>query len=158
MIFEELFYTGCSVARLATVSGEWQANIEKKTFSRITVTRRRLTTFGTMTRRNVKLVKHLWFCIELPEYDCSQCEQYHSEEWHDRNNDIIEGSIRILFRDLSTWLSDRELVLDVSIYSPSDTKHHFKNLHIDSDVASKVDSACSHSAVNRSDNVPEPVS
>jgi len=139
MILEELLQDGCSVARYAAVCRDWQAIIEKKTFSRITITPRRLASFGTMILRNIKLVKYIWLCVQLQEYDCLQCEQEESEEWHTENNIIIERAIRDLFLVLSTWPSGEELVLDISVHSPSDTKHHFKNLHIGSDAASKLD-------------------
>lgn len=60
----------CSLGPFATVSREWQGAIEKRNFARIKVTASRLREFDSMTHHNRALVRCVWFCVELEEYDC----------------------------------------------------------------------------------------
>ncbi|KAK1493760.1 hypothetical protein CCUS01_03061 [Colletotrichum cuscutae] len=61
----------CPLAHLATVSHEWQTDIERHNFARIRLTPSRLANFLAMVQRNRTLVCYIWFCLELDEYDCT---------------------------------------------------------------------------------------
>lgn len=73
MILKALIYDGY-YARYATVCREWQEVIEQKNFSRLTLTLSRIASLRDMVYRQRRLVRYIWLCMELQEYDCSQCE------------------------------------------------------------------------------------
>lgn len=73
LILEALMQDGCTLGRLATVSREWQTELERYNFARIKLTPSRLVGFSSMIHRNRALVSHIWFCLELDDYDCTQC-------------------------------------------------------------------------------------
>ncbi|KAK1566389.1 uncharacterized protein LY79DRAFT_528907 [Colletotrichum navitas] len=138
IILEVLLQDGCSLARLATVSREWQAIIERHNFARIKLTPSRLANFNSMIHRNQALVSYIWLSLELQEYDCTRCAPNDLEEWGDSNTDniLIVTAIQDLFSSLSSWKPYGSLVLDISVYSPSDSKHWFKYLTFGPDISS----------------------
>ncbi|KAK2063732.1 hypothetical protein LY76DRAFT_503156 [Colletotrichum caudatum] len=118
IILEVLLQDGCSLAGLATVSREWQAIIERHNFARIKVTPSRLANFNYMLHRNQALVSYIWLCLELQEYDCTH-------RWGISNTDniLIVTAFQDLFSSLSSWKPYGNLLLDISVYSPSDSKN-----------------------------------
>lgn len=146
LIFEALLQNGSKLSRFATVSREWQAEIERHNFAQIKVTPSRLADFDSMTRRNRALVGCIWFCVELDRYDCSTCapdfvyltlEEY-SEAISTCNTDggPVHEAFRDLFVVLGTWEPRGDLKLDISIYSPSDSEHWFPYLSFMPDTPS----------------------
>lgn len=129
-----------SLGSLATVSKEWKTEIEKRNFAQIKVTRSRLREFDSMTHRNRALVRYIWFCVELEEYDCIDCgrsfalaseldwQQHRHPFMSDPDNWPPTKAFHDLFSVLSTWEPNGDLILDISIYSHSDSKHFFKYL------------------------------
>ncbi|KAK4936478.1 hypothetical protein LTR10_022641 [Elasticomyces elasticus] len=149
LVLQALIQDGCALGRLATVSREWQTEIERHNFARIKVTPSRLVDFGSMIHRNRALVDYIWFCLELDEYDCTKCVPARGmfatdEEWEeafsisDADGCPITTAFQNLFSILSTWDPNGHLVLDISIHSPSDSKHWFKYLTFMPDVASDM--------------------
>ncbi|KAK8017858.1 hypothetical protein PG993_014184 [Apiospora rasikravindrae] len=137
LIFEALIQDGCSLGPLATVSREWQMKIEQHNFARIKLTPSRLPELDSMTRRNRALVDYIWICLELEDYDCTGCKSCmwsvdgelvkgHAREYRDHGN--VTGIMHYLFYILGTWDPSGHLTLDISIHSPSDSKHWFKYL------------------------------
>ncbi|KAH7407930.1 hypothetical protein BKA64DRAFT_693968 [Cadophora sp. MPI-SDFR-AT-0126] len=118
LIFKALMQDGCTLARLATVSREWEIELERYNFARIKLTPSRLVDFGSMIHRNRALVSYIWFCLELDNYDCT----------NDTDHCPITTAFQNLFSILSTWDLNGDLILDISIYSPSDSEHWFKYL------------------------------
>lgn len=132
----------CPIGRLATLSREWQATIEQYNFARIRLTPARLVDFGPMTRRNRALVRYIWFFLELKEYDCTMYAPpadprlivewtevaYPISDTNDGSITSITTAFENLFSFLSTLDPSGDLVLDISIYSPSDSAHWFKYL------------------------------
>ena len=102
MVLKEVVENGC-VASCSAVCREWQAVMEKKKFSRLKLTPSRLANFGSISRRQRKLVRYIRLCIEIQDYDCSQCREEEAHSWYATNNDIIKSAIRDLFIVLSTW-------------------------------------------------------
>ncbi|KAI7779278.1 hypothetical protein LA080_001041 [Diaporthe eres] len=129
-ILEALLQDGCSLASLATVSREWQTTIERHNFARIRLTPSRLRCFGSMTHRNRALVRYIWVCLELEKYDCPYFDSRGAVMWGDRSMDniIITTALRDLFAALSAWEPQGDLLLDISLYSPSDSEYWFKEL------------------------------
>lgn len=139
-ILETLLQDGCSLASFATVSREWQTVIERHNFARIKVTPPRLAGLSRMAHRNRALVRYIWLCIELEEYDCSKCAPSNPIDWEISFDDniLITGALQDLFRALSTWEpNDGGLVLDISVHSPSDSEHVFKYLTFGPDISSE---------------------
>lgn len=139
MILEALVQDENCLARYATVCREWQPVIEKKTFSRLKLTLPRLAHFYDMTLLRRRLVKYIWLCIELQEYDCSLCEIEKSSSWHKSNTAIVKKAIWDFSFVLSTWEPTGSLLLDISVHSPSDSRHRFKGLHFEPDAVPESD-------------------
>ncbi|KAK1976568.1 hypothetical protein LZ30DRAFT_763594 [Colletotrichum cereale] len=149
-ILQYLIRDGCTLGRLATVSREWQAEIERYNFARIRLTPSRLVDFGAMIQRNQALVGYIWFCFELDDYDCTTCTTDRGtlpdEEWEeaftisDTDKCPITTGFQNLFSILSTWDLHDHLILDISIYSPSDSEHCFKYLTFMPDTPSDMPS------------------
>lgn len=68
--------------------------------------------------------------MELKQYDCSQCANTDQDSWGlDKiDNKFIADAFESLFTSLSAWEARGDLVLDISVYSPSDNQHWFKYL------------------------------
>ncbi|PVH74316.1 hypothetical protein DL98DRAFT_604817 [Cadophora sp. DSE1049] len=140
-VLEVLLQDGCRLAVFATVSREWQTIIEKHNFSRIKLTSSRVAQLGSMVpHKRRSLVRYIWLCLELPEYDCSECEPQDPDSWglSDAENSLVTTAFQDLFTTLSVWGPDSSLLLDVSIYSPSDSEHWFKYLTFEPDFASDM--------------------
>jgi hypothetical protein len=132
LIFKALMQDGCTLARLATVSREWQTELERYNFARIKLTPSRLVNLSSMIHRNRALVGYIWFCLELDNYDCTKCaptgEYEEAFSLSDTAHCPITTAFQNLFSTLSTWDLNGDLILDISIYSPSDSEHWFKYL------------------------------
>ncbi|TVY84502.1 hypothetical protein LSUE1_G000647 [Lachnellula suecica] len=102
-VLEALLQNGCSLASLATVSREWQALIEPHNFSRIKVAASRVVDLGSMLQRNRSLVRYIWFCLELQEYDCPECAPEDENTWglSIADNLLIAAAFGDLFSTLS---------------------------------------------------------
>ncbi|KAF3802786.1 hypothetical protein GCG54_00014022 [Colletotrichum gloeosporioides] len=150
LILHEPMRAGCSQGHLATVSREWQIEIERHNFARIRLTPSRLVNFGALIQRNQALVSYIWFCLELDDYDCTTCApdgtRLTLEEWgeaceiSDTDKCPITAAFRDLFLILSTWDFRPDLILDISIYSPSDSEHCFPYLTFMPDTPSNMSS------------------
>lgn len=132
-ILGALAQNGDSLAPYASVSRDWQDVFEKHTFSRLTLTARRLRSFHFATRRRDQ-VKYIWLCIELPEYDCSECEKYETAKYAEGITIYVKDVMRKALFILSTWKARGSLTLDISVHSPSDSKHWFANSYYGSDA------------------------
>lgn len=139
MIFQLLLRDSrISLATLATVSREWQTVIEQHNFARIKLTPSRIADFGSVIHRNRGLVSYIWLCLELEEYDCTKCASENYEDWgmSKPDNLLISTAFQDLFSILNTWKPGGDLVLDISMHSPSDAEHWFKYLTFEPDARS----------------------
>lgn len=102
---EVLLQDGCSLAGSATVSREWRTIIERHNFARIKLTSSRLADFGSIVHRNRTLVRYIWLCLELQEYDCTECANTDPEKFglSKTDNVLITTSSQSLFSTLSVW-------------------------------------------------------
>ena len=143
MILESIVqqHRGSAPLPYAPVCKEWQAVIEKKNFGLVKLRASDLNTFERKMRsiRLRGLVKHIWLNILLHKYDCSGCEVEGS--YHKSNDMKVKLAISKLFSILSSWEpTGKNLILEISAQSPSDSKHWFKNLYFgaggeDEDIA-----------------------
>lgn len=123
MILNFLLHTaGRKLSRLAVVSREWQTIVERHNFARLRLTPSCLAEFPSRTHRNRHLVGYIWFCLELEKYDCGSSLK--STLMLSRTDDsILASGFQTLFSTLSTWEPDSRILLDISVYSPSDLEH-----------------------------------
>jgi hypothetical protein len=153
LILRAPIHDGCPLSGLVTVCRQWQTVIERHIFSRIRLTPSRLANFDEMLQRNRVLVRYIWFCLELDEYDCSTCaptsetipdEQERQKAFEISGTDKcpITTAFRDLFSSLSTWNQHGGLALDISLYSPSDSEHWFKYLTFVPDTPSNLPVDC----------------
>lgn len=133
-VLKALLQDGCSLAGFATVSREWQTIIERHNFARIKLTSSRLVDFGSIIHRNRALVRYVWLCLELQKYDCTKCAPEDREAWG--VSTLITTAFLDLFSTLSAWEPDGNLLLDISVHSPSDSEHWFKYLTFGPDLPS----------------------
>lgn len=142
LILEALVQDGCTLSPLATVSREWQTKLERYNFARIRLTPSRLVNFDSIIYRNRALVRYIWFCLELDNYDCTKCAPVSDdvEAFAVSNTDHcpITTAFQNLFSTLRTWEPVDDLILDISIYSPSDSKHWFQYLTFMPDTPSDI--------------------
>ncbi|KAI7785428.1 hypothetical protein LA080_007265 [Diaporthe eres] len=113
---------GRKLSRLAMVSQEWQAVVERQNFARLRLTPSCLAEFPSMTHRNRHLVGYIWFCLELEKYDCGSGMSSTMMLSH-TDDSIIASGFQALFSTLGTWETDSGILLDISVYSPSDLEH-----------------------------------
>ncbi|RSM05975.1 hypothetical protein CDV31_009308 [Fusarium ambrosium] len=130
MIFDYLAASGPGhLSTCAAVCKKWQEIIEPRMFRQLKLRSTRIEGLGTMiTDRTRPLVQYIWLHVELPQYTCLICNRRESQSAWIRNNRLIRGALLKLFAVLSTWDSTAGgLTLELSVNSPSDTQHYFKN-------------------------------
>ncbi|KAJ6781063.1 hypothetical protein PWT90_09524 [Aphanocladium album] len=128
---------GGKCSQLATVSRAWQSIIEPLNFAEISLTVPRLADPNSQAilLRRRRWICYIWFRVELKGYDCRRCANTDQERWglDDIDNQFIADAFESLFTILSAWEPRGDLVLDISVYSPSDNQHWFKYLSFCSD-------------------------
>jgi hypothetical protein len=130
------------MACYATVSNEWQAVFERKNFYRLTLNPSCLGDFDKIVRRQRGLIKDIWLRIKLRTYGCPSCTELETNTRIASNNAIIRKAICKLFTILSAWKrngdwSNKGLALELSTYSPSDSRHAFKDHYFETDAYSE---------------------
>ncbi|CAM1509522.1 Fc.00g032610.m01.CDS01 [Cosmosporella sp. VM-42] len=134
----------CSL--LATVARDWQSIIEPLNFAEISLTVPRLADLNSQAIlfRKRSQIRYIWFRAELKQYDCSQCANTDQDRWGLDNidNQFIADAFESLFTALSAWEPRGDLILDISVYSPSDNQHWFKYLSFCSDTNLGECSSC----------------
>src|SRR5699024_8942806 len=112
---------------LATVSREWLSVIEPLNFAEISLTAPRLADLNSqaLLSRKRSQIRYIWFRVELKQYDCTQCANTDRDRWglDAIDNQFIADAFESLFTMLSAWEPRGDLVLDISVYSPSDNQH-----------------------------------
>ncbi|KAF5674529.1 PRANC domain-containing protein [Fusarium heterosporum] len=129
---------GGKCSQLATVSQAWRSIIEPLNFAEISLTVPRLADFNSQAvlLRKRNQIRYIWFQVELKQYDCRRCANADRDLWGLDNidNQFIVDAFESLFTTLSAWEPRGDLVLDISVYSPSDSQHWFKYLSFCSDT------------------------
>ncbi|KAJ4024652.1 hypothetical protein NW752_003214 [Fusarium irregulare] len=125
-------------SQLAPVCRAWQSIFEPINFAEISLTLPRLgdSKSQDILFRKRNLIRYIWFRVELKEYACDKCAGEDETLWGlgDAENQSIADVFEKLFTTLSAWEPRGDLVLDISVYSPSDNKHWFKYLTFCSDT------------------------
>ncbi|KAF5675438.1 hypothetical protein FCIRC_7422 [Fusarium circinatum] len=121
LIIQSLKQDGSALACLAAASRAWLADFERYNFTRIKITPSRLMDFHSMIRHNKALC--------APRGDVlSTDEVVEALNVSDTEHYSITTAFQGLFSILSEWDQGRELMLDISFYSPSDAQHWFPYL------------------------------
>ncbi|KAK4065154.1 uncharacterized protein Triagg1_8593 [Trichoderma aggressivum f. europaeum] len=89
-----------------------------------------------MMHRNQALVRYIWLSLELETYNCDDCGIDKIWEVSDGDCLLVTTTFMALFTILSAWKPSGGLVLDISVFSPSDARHWFKYLTFMPDTAS----------------------
>lgn len=116
----------------ASVNKEWQKILEKESFRRLKLGVRCLDEMPTIVGpRQAKLTRQVWLSIELPQYTCRDFDRMETSTEMEHNRNFVRNAIGRLFSILAQWpvVEGAELSLELSIQSPSDRQHRFKNLY-----------------------------
>ncbi|KAI0966661.1 hypothetical protein F4678DRAFT_269841 [Xylaria arbuscula] len=144
MIFKVLLLQPCKryqKSAYATVSKQWQIFFEKHIFHRLVLHQSKIKEFGRLFQRQRReLLRHLWLRIELPKYDWNTSVKFETESEEDRNNQIVTQAVCQLLKILSSWgKQDTDLTLELSVHSPSDSKHHLPEYYPNGDIYPHLD-------------------
>ncbi|KAI5468192.1 hypothetical protein BGZ63DRAFT_431803 [Mariannaea sp. PMI_226] len=123
---------------LATVSREWQWFFEKHNFRRLVLHESDLPAFAKVVRRKnttrLNYITHLWLHVELATYDCRSCSKPEDVITIAHNNRVFTTSMIYVLETLSSWSGIiGGLTLEISAFSPSDTRHRYYEVEMDSD-------------------------
>ncbi|GAD92251.1 predicted protein [Paecilomyces variotii No. 5] len=121
-----IYIAESSVAPYATVSRDWQAIIERYTFSTLRLNnRRRLEEFRQITARDKRrrsYIRKIKLTVQLESYYAELRREFETPEEHSRNNKIFEETILSLLRYLATWSENRAgIKLSIAAQSLSDS-------------------------------------
>ncbi|KAF2877748.1 hypothetical protein BDV95DRAFT_600450 [Massariosphaeria phaeospora] len=130
MILEELIQEG-NVAHCASVCREWQAAIEQHNFNSLKLTAQDIPMFKIMATRNLSLIRYIWCCIEVRDYDCAECDLDETPNARETNHATFKDGIRTILCALSKLPLNLNMTFDISIYSPSDSQHYFQYIRFE---------------------------
>ncbi|KAK4101942.1 hypothetical protein N658DRAFT_495881 [Parathielavia hyrcaniae] len=114
------------------VRWEWHEFFASKIFHKKTVTQHEVGHLGGLCHWQLKYLKHLWLRVQLPRYDCGQGNDLELAKEHGNSTEWLEGAFEDLFVQLGVLLNPHRIgvsegvTLEISINSPSDREHHFK--------------------------------
>ena len=133
-------------AKYTAVCKDWQAFFEPRLYSHLAITQSCFGMFSEFVRRQRGLLKHISLRIKLGTYTCPSCKDFEGMlGLRCADGYIVEGAIRDLFYILSAWNMEQlplpeRLTLEISMYSPSDSRHCFKgDLHLGPDSMGSED-------------------
>lgn len=131
--------------KYACVNRDWQAFFEKEHFQRLTVSPKRMhQQLGNMVPRQRRLVRHVWFQIEMATYPCDCCHKprgdnfNHRERYWERcykDTKIAQQALHGIFSILKNWSRGTDndgLTLEIGLHSPSDFHYRFQHYGTDS--------------------------
>lgn len=124
-------------ASQAAVCQEWQHELEKANFRKLTLTVSCLDEFETIVSPRIReFIHHINLHVELPQYRTLCC----STNWlgelagpRTRKDGVFGDGICRLWSILSKWGPSNYLALEINAYSPTDSQHWFSKLHFASD-------------------------
>lgn len=132
-------------AKYAAVCKEWQAIFEPRLYGHLRITQSCFSKFNKLVRRQRGLLKHIWLRVELGTYTCPSCKDRKGMPERCPDEQIVERAIWELFSIISTWKMEQfplpdQLTLEISMYSPSDSQHCFReDLHLGPDSLGSKD-------------------
>ena len=110
-----------SLVPYVTISRVWQAEVERKTFSRINLTRDYLAAAAEiLTPIRRLLVREVHVDVILPSYDDAASLKEETEEEEERNNTIFAHDVRDTLQLLAQWEEPCRIHLAFDVFSHSD--------------------------------------
>lgn len=122
-ILGALTESGCSLSRFATVSREWQIEIERHIFAKITVTPSRLAELSSMIFRNRALLRHIRFRIEPDDYEDTDFSRFSWSPLNELEGRCVFVALQRLFLVFRTWEQSSDLTFNISVYTPHALQH-----------------------------------
>ncbi|POR32569.1 Uncharacterized protein TPAR_07226 [Tolypocladium paradoxum] len=132
-------------AGYATVCKAWQPFFEELNFERLIVDSERLFDLEKIVqgknRQRIEDIRHLWLRVKLEEYGCDACQSVEDDTTITKNRRIFTIALWNLLVIISKWeipstsrgRGRRGLNLQLGVYSPSDSKHVFKDFRLEDD-------------------------
>lgn len=119
-------------AQYAQVCEEWRDVIGRSIFRRLTLSQECLPRFTQLHRAGTRrLIQHVCLRIRLATYKCPACDSPENDQTYRRNNTTVLDAIWNLFSFLGSWAmtdtTDKGITVEIDMYSPSDSKHRFRN-------------------------------
>jgi hypothetical protein len=137
MILEHFSQNYRRLSSAAAVCKEWQLVIEKKNFTRLRLECSRvedLEDFERIASQRRHLVTYVGLNVSLISYTCRICRQLETHWAEAKNSHFVQQAVKRLLKILSSWKrTDKELTLELSAQSPSDSKHWFQNCYFGAD-------------------------
>ncbi|KAK3934920.1 hypothetical protein QBC46DRAFT_324280 [Diplogelasinospora grovesii] len=125
-------------AGYAIVCQEWRAFFEPRNFQRLVLDQDRISDFELFLGRESprshrqEYVRHVVLRIRLGEYTCAVCKSKEDGRTVRRNNMAFSNAVWNLLIILSRWNPGHKgLTLELGAYSPSDSKHTFKDFRLE---------------------------
>ncbi|KAK4196155.1 hypothetical protein QBC40DRAFT_352013 [Triangularia verruculosa] len=120
----------------AVVNREFQHFFEARTVAYLQLSQEDLQEFRRiMAGQNVcrlSYVRRLWLRVVLPTYDCNVCQEPEDSLTKANNNAVMTRALTLLLETLSRWKKKdflaenqdlKDMVLEISAHSPSDSQH-----------------------------------
>ena len=118
---------GSPLSSYASVSRQWQAEVERRTFQQLSVTNADLPNLNQITASESRhrLIRNLTYKIELPPISHKRLKKLQSKSEARQNNHAFTASVLSLFQHLSAWgrQDNMEFALCINAQSPSDDHH-----------------------------------
>ncbi|KAK3938997.1 hypothetical protein QBC46DRAFT_316574 [Diplogelasinospora grovesii] len=128
-------------AGYASVCREWQPVFEQRNFRRLVLDQERIPGLdqfmGIRQLERRDYLEHLSLRVKLDEYDCTVCQSQEGDETMRNNSNIFSRAIWNLLIILSKWTRisrgrrEKRSILELGAYSPSDSKHTFRDFHLE---------------------------
>ncbi|KAM7209730.1 hypothetical protein V8F20_000133 [Naviculisporaceae sp. PSN 640] len=124
-------------AGYAAVCWQWCDFFEKHNFRSLIIDQDRIKDLQMITSRGSRraFVRFLWLRVRLEEYDCDVCHEEEDVDTVRRNNITFTKAVIDLMAVLATWPRPQDLehglTLELSAFSPSDSKHAFKYFRLE---------------------------
>ncbi|KAL7930176.1 hypothetical protein V8C35DRAFT_330726 [Trichoderma chlorosporum] len=119
-----------------SVCREWQLFFEQRLYAHLVLTQNCLASFSKLTPRQSRLVRYIWLRISLENYTCLRCQSPQVRGQSFKHSSAFTESIFRFFCILNAWdaSQEKELTLEISVYSPSDVNHAVKgDIYLNSD-------------------------
>lgn len=118
----------------AAVCKEWNDFLQPRIFRKLNLCVPKLQDFPLVVPCDSDkrlLVRHICLNIELPRYKPKCCCKESGKSF--KIDEIVYSAVFTLFTILSQWKREKDLVLELNVYSPSDCEHWFRNIYLYSD-------------------------
>ncbi|KAI2773228.1 hypothetical protein F4815DRAFT_504406 [Daldinia loculata] len=125
----------------AAVCLRWNQFFEPQNFAQLKISQWDLELFEEIvTAKRKKLLRTLWFCVELRPYDCRSCRFKETNDEATMNSAFFTDAMFRFYDVMPKWgLTDGnqtheiDLTIMLSAWSPSDQEHYFRDHRFEND-------------------------